>query len=120
MSGRGNRLVLSVVLLVGSLGILRAQDPAVPGTVYVSVKVTDDAGRYVSGLKKEDFGLAEEGIEQVISFLEEDREYEYRIGYLPKNATKDGAWRKIRVRVVNPIFERKRLSVLATMGYYAR
>lgn len=119
MSGKRNRLVLSIVLLIGSLGIVRAQDPAATGMVYVSVKVTEPAGRYVTGLTKEDFGVTEEGVEQIVSFLEEDvREYEYRIGYVPKNGVKDGGWKRIRVRVVNPAVAR--LSVLATMGYYAR
>jgi hypothetical protein len=124
MSGRRNGLVLAIVLVISSLGIIRAQDPPPTGMVYVSVKVTDDNGRYVTGLRKEDFGLAEEGIEQMVTFLEEEkdiqnREYEYRIGYVPKNAAKDGGWRRIRVRVVSTSFP-KRLSVVATMGYYAR
>ena len=119
MSGKGRRLILSAVLVIGSLGIVRAQEPAPAGMVYVSVKVTEPAGRYVTGLRKEDFGLTEEDIEQIISFLEEGRDYEYRIGYMPKNAARDGGWRRIRVRVVKPTLE-KRLSVTATMGYYAR
>jgi hypothetical protein len=119
MSGRN--LLLSVVLSVGLLGILQAQGTAIPGMVYVSVQVVDPENRSVTGISKEDFLIAEEGMEQVISFFEEDaREYEYRIGYVPKNAVKDGAWRRIRVRVADPRLVQRKLSVRATAGYYAR
>jgi hypothetical protein len=112
-------LVLSMVLLITSLGSLQAQGPADPRLVYVSVIVTEAKGLYVTGLATEDFGILEDGVEQTVAFLEEDsREHEYRIGYLSKNGARDGGWRRIRVRIANPLFAR--MSVLTTMGYYAR
>lgn len=43
---------------------------------------------------------------------------QYQIGYRSTNATKDGKWRRIRVRIVDPPETAGKLSVLSKAGYY--
>jgi Ca-activated chloride channel family protein len=69
--------VLFVFLLaLLTIGIpLAAQAPARdPNMVYMPVAVTGAKNAYISGLKKENFRLLENGIEQTIGFFSEDNQ----------------------------------------------
>lgn len=65
-------LVLMAWLALGAAAL--AQAPADPNLVYVPVAVTGQKNAYIKGLKKENFKLLEDGIEQtVVAFGEEDQ-----------------------------------------------
>ena len=76
------------------LGLASAQPPAPTPTpsqdafkaavseVIVPVTVTDDKGRFVTNLKKEDFKLFDEGKEQNITFFTAERNQPVVVGYL--------------------------------------
>lgn len=74
------RLIAALALgLFLAMSIEGAQNPSEPSTtlssrtelVSVPVIVTDNSGAHVRGLKKEDFTVVEEGIEQPVSVFEE-------------------------------------------------
>lgn len=77
-------LVLPLVLLAGSPSVAQRQPREIPqnasairpsstGPVSLSVTVLDQKGRAITGLKKEDFKVYENGVEQtIVSFSAED------------------------------------------------
>src|SRR5688500_9509696 len=74
----GPRRVLAVVIgLVGSLAVPAAQDvpkfSSAVALVNVTATVTDENGRFVSGLRKDDFVVYEDNIQQEISQFSSER-----------------------------------------------
>jgi Ca-activated chloride channel homolog len=71
------RMVVVVTLFLALAAFVNGQTPApkpAPNTVYVPVAVSGPKNSYVTGLKKENFVLLEDGIEQTISsFYEENQ-----------------------------------------------
>jgi VWFA-related protein len=89
MSGRVNSRV-KILLGVGAglaaliAGVAIAQEPIRVSVtdVIVPVTVTDDKGRFVSDLSKEDFHLFDEGREQKISYFSHQQSQPIVIGFL--------------------------------------
>jgi hypothetical protein len=109
-----------VALLAISL-VTFAQTPATQTPIYVSVSVTSITGTPIPGLTREHFKLLDDSVQQAISIFQEDTtRNEYWLEFLPTNASKDGAWRKLRVSISDPSGSLGRVTVRATSGYYPR
>lgn len=86
---RRNALGLLASPLVGG-GLLRAQQGTpIPGDIRVAVNevivpvtVTDDRGRFVSNLDKDDFRVTEDGRPQTIKFFSRERNQPVVVGFL--------------------------------------
>ena len=78
---------LTAVLAVGAVFAVRhatAQEPIKVSVtdVIVPVSVTDDKGRFVTNLTKEDFRIFDEGREQKITYFSHDQSLPIVIGFL--------------------------------------
>jgi Ca-activated chloride channel family protein len=70
-------MVVVVTLFLALAAFVNGQTPApkpAPNTVYVPVAVSGPKNTYVAGLKKENFVLLEDGIEQTISSFSEENQ----------------------------------------------
>lgn len=52
--------------------------------------------------------------------IQEEMRSQYVIAYVPKNRTRDGSYRKLKIEVVNPDLKRQKLSLVHRQGYYAK
>jgi VWFA-related protein len=52
--------------------------------------------------------------------LEEELRSQYLLAYTPSNGVRDGAFRKIRLEILNPELRKRKLRLLYRQGYYAR
>ena len=72
-----NRLIVAFALLAGSAASLSAQDgfklKSTVELINVTATVSDEAGRFVSGLRKDDFTLYEDNEKQEITHFSADR-----------------------------------------------
>ena len=81
------------VALLTSFAFAQTQPPSIKvqvNEVIVPVTVTDDRGRFVSNLDKEDFRVQDEGKDQKIQFFSRDRNQPVVVGFLldMSNATR--------------------------------
>ena len=68
--------VLLVVVAAETAGAQNQEGPSFRGgveLVNVTATVTDDDGRFVSGLRKEDFSVFEDGVRQEVAYFSNDR-----------------------------------------------
>jgi hypothetical protein len=92
----------------------------------VKVEVTEQQGKEVADLKKDDFIIYEDGVKQEMVYWKRnvgsDRATDramYEAGYYPTNSQFRDEWRKIRVLVRSP--DKRKLRVQFTpKGYYAK
>jgi hypothetical protein len=126
------RDVLKSTAVLTWLSSLRGQ--VAPQSVVVMVSVTDERGRYISGLKSSDFRLFEDGIRQTISAfaasddavkrlseretakprsdqetfesLRYDLMASYKITYHPDPSNRNDGFRKIKIEIA-PDVEKK-------------
>jgi len=59
-------------------------------------------------------------LELAFSQINDELRSQYLIGYSPANANRDGAYRQIRIEVVNPELRKNKVQLLYRSGYYAR
>jgi VWFA-related protein len=59
-------------------------------------------------------------LELAFSQINNELRSQYLIGYSPLNANRDGAYRQIRIEVVNPELRKNKVQLLYRSGYYAR
>lgn len=59
-------------------------------------------------------------LELAFSQINNELRSQYLIGYSPLNANRDGAYRQIRIEVVNPELRKNKVQLLYRGGYYAR
>ena len=52
--------------------------------------------------------------------IEQELRSQYLIAYSPQNKTRDGAFRQIKIEVVNPELRKQKLKLLYRQGYYAK
>lgn len=57
---------------------------------------------------------------KAFSQIQEELRSQYLVGYSPRNKTRDGSYRKIKIEVVNPEWRKRKLYLLHREGYYAR
>lgn len=78
MSSRAARRFSACALLLAAPSLVGAEKPATPrfdggvDVIRVSVSVTDEKDRYVSGLAQAEFALFEDGVRQELSFFTRD------------------------------------------------
>ena len=92
----------------------------------VKVKVSDQAGKEVSELTKDDFSVYEDGVKQQIVFWTSDGDTDaariqpgYVMAYYPVNRSFEGKFRRIRV-VVRAKGRAKLKAEFTPKGYYAK
>jgi len=78
------------------------------GDQGVARKLTDETGGRMIVVR------SEKNLEQAFDQISEELRSQYTIGYVPTNKARDGAYRKIEVKMKN-----KEYSVLTRRGYYA-
>ncbi len=66
------------------------------------------------------FPLNREELQLAFSQIDKELRAQYLIAYSPSNAKRDGAYRQIRIDVVNPELGKNKLQLLYRGGYYAR
>jgi Ca-activated chloride channel family protein len=99
------------------------------GNIHEFVKESDvqiysiDLGRALIGDLSEMTGgysyrTSMSGLEKVCEKIASELKNQYVLGYVPSNTTKNGDWRKVRVKVTPPQ-PTDRLSVRSKEGYYA-
>ena len=76
------RHLLVLGLLSSAAAFGQATMSASVNEVIVPVTVTDEKGRFVTDLKKEDFKIFDEGKEQTITFFSREREQPIVVGFL--------------------------------------
>jgi hypothetical protein len=110
-------LTIATFLLLSSIGL--PQTPAA-GTeaISLSVVVSTEDDRAVTGLSLKDFRLFEDQTEQIIESVRANTlAGDYTLTYTPKNSVRDGSFRKVRVETI--LFSGKRLAVRHAQGYIA-
>jgi hypothetical protein len=110
-------LILSALMLVAGFGKPQAAQP--PETINVSVVVSTEDDRAVTGLSLQDFRLFEDQTEQTLQAIKENRlAGDYTLTYTPTNLVRDGRFRRVRVEIVRP--GSPKLTVRHSQGYVAK
>ncbi len=52
--------------------------------------------------------------------IQDELRSQYVVAYSPKNRTRDGSYRKVKLEVTNPELRKRKLQLLHRQGYYAR
>lgn len=66
------------------------------------------------------FPLTREELQLAFSQIDKELRSQYLIAYSPANAKRDGAYRQIRIEVLNPELRKNKVQLLYRGGYYAR
>lgn len=66
------------------------------------------------------FPLNSDELQLAFSQIDQELRSQYLIAYSPTNANRDGAYRQIRIEVVNPELRNNKIQLLYRGGYYAR
>jgi VWFA-related protein len=59
-------------------------------------------------------------LQQAFSQIDEELRSQYLIAYSPLDKNRDGAYRRIRIEIVNPELRKQKLQLLYREGYYAK
>jgi VWFA-related protein len=62
----------------------------------------------------------EEELRGAFKQIQEELRSQYLIAYSPKDRTRDGSFRQIRIEIVNPELRKQKLRLLYRQGYYAK
>ena len=107
-------LAVKSEVVIYSIGIRDLEFPLGKLDSGALKKVSDrTGGRAFFPLSKTELGLA-------FSQINDELRSQYLIGYSPLNANRDGAYRQIRIEVVNPELRKNKIQLLYRGGYYAR
>jgi len=66
------------------------------------------------------FPANREELQRAFSQIDKELRSQYLVAYSPSNANRDGAYRQIRIEVVNPELSKNKVQLLYRGGYYAR
>ena len=66
------------------------------------------------------FPLQPSELQAAFAQIDQELRSQYLIGYSPTNKTHDGAYRRIRMEVINPELRRNKPQLLYRQGYYAK
>jgi len=66
------------------------------------------------------FPRNEDDLRSAFAQIQEDLRSQYLIAYSPSNKTKDGAFRRVQIDVVNPDLKKSQLRLTYRQGYFAR
>lgn len=66
------------------------------------------------------FPRDERELRQAFKQIQEEMRSQYLVSYEPTNPTKDGSYRTIEIRVVNPAFEKDKVKLTYRQGYFAK
>ena len=59
-------------------------------------------------------------LSSAFSQIQEEMRSQYVLAYVPKNRTRDGAYRKLKIEITNQDLKRRKLTLVHRQGYYAR
>ena len=65
------------------------------------------------------FPKQESELDTAFAQIQDELRSQYVIGYSPQNKTRDGAYRKLKIEIVNKELKKKKLRLLHRQGYYA-
>ena len=66
------------------------------------------------------FPLNKDELQRAFAQIDQELRSQYLIAYSPTNMNRDGAYRQIRVEVINPALRDQKVQLLYRTGYYAR
>jgi hypothetical protein len=116
-----NRIIVAIASCLLLTALTAAQTPAPPAAeiINVSVLVTENKGdRPVTGLRIDHLRLLEDQEEQtILSLRVNSLSGDYTLSYTPKNAVRNGGWRRVRVEIVGPLASA--LTLRHAAGYHA-
>ena len=66
------------------------------------------------------FPVNNDELQRAFTQIDEELRSQYLIAYSPTNANRDGAYRQIRIEVINPVLREQKVQLFYRAGYYAR
>ncbi|MEO8435396.1 MAG: VWA domain-containing protein [Pyrinomonadaceae bacterium] len=66
------------------------------------------------------FPLNDAELRGAFAQIEQELRSQYLIAYSPQNKTRDGAFRQIKIEIINPELRKQKLRLLYRQGYYAK